>query len=775
MKNILTVILVFTSAVLFAQFPNNPVKVRLGYQTTAKGLIYYGNGVPSSSPTGFRDDAFAHVDTLTNTMYLYDEGDDVWTFLADSTYVAGVLPVIDSTRLLEDSIVAYYQGGSEIGRDTLSLAVPETDPIYAADSSDIAFLDDLRTNNVTDQHIAYYEQSTDSWEGSNMYYDTANARLGIGTTTPSYKLDVNGTGRFIGALALEGVTEDNTIADLLGIDALTGEVQSRTVESVNYLGKSGTLLHTKGDILQVGVGTYSQGKSIEVKSKSPFDGIALYPKNYPTIPIAILAEEPSTEGGYFFLSTPTADTKVFLSSGNYDQYIVDPITFGSQKEPDYDVDIDGTLGITGTVPDGSSYEEILVRNQATGQVGYISSDLETFNFVDTVLNITVCNNLDTCDALDLESAMQIATRQKAVYDTSSSSSQIRITFRPNPDGSPITTDGITIDGGDYSTIFISSLWQDSIYDVQINDGIVTPFVVSNASNFSIRDASFVGGGSLYNSGTLFQNNICTGTNINNVTIDSFRIGILFNRSTGNLLNSCTINESNLYGLWLQTSNLSTRNTTWTGNSHLYQFYAENSFASCRNMNITGIGTLLKSEGSYVSIRDKAFENDTSSTFQVSCERGGIVSLPDSWSGDPSKLDASLNNVRGEGGVFHPSLHYDFQSLDSIPPVRENGYYYNTNDSKPYWSDGSNWHSFTENEGIESARNESATTSGAGSITVSHSLEVIPSVTLQNASATPYLFSVSSVTTTDFTFFVYDTSGSAVASTSINFDYQLIIP
>lgn len=79
------------------------------------------------------------------------------------------------------------------------------------------------------------------------------------------------------------------------------------------------------------------------------------------------------------------------------------------------------------------------------------------------------------------------------------------------------------------------------------------------------------------------------------------------------------------------------------------------------------------------------------------------------------------------------------------------------------------------QSIESARNYSATTSGTGSITISHSLGVIPSVTITNASATPYVFSISSVTTTNFTIFVYDMSGSSVNSTSVNFDYQLIIP
>jgi len=37
-------------------------------------------------------------------------------------------------------------------------------------------------------------------DGAPLYIDDTNERVGIGDTTPSYKLDVNGTGRFTGAL-----------------------------------------------------------------------------------------------------------------------------------------------------------------------------------------------------------------------------------------------------------------------------------------------------------------------------------------------------------------------------------------------------------------------------------------------------------------------------------------------------------------------------------------------------------------------------------------------
>ena len=44
-----------------------------------------------------------------------------------------------------------------------------------------------------------------SSDTTNFYWDDANNRLGIGTNSPSYTLDVNGTGRFTGTLNVEGI------------------------------------------------------------------------------------------------------------------------------------------------------------------------------------------------------------------------------------------------------------------------------------------------------------------------------------------------------------------------------------------------------------------------------------------------------------------------------------------------------------------------------------------------------------------------------------------
>jgi len=398
MKKII-VLLAFLLPALAAIAQRTEVRLARLEQAPSTGLII----ISDSDSLATWSDTLRLVDGYLVT----SAGDTMATraWVRDST-----VSLIDSTRLLQDSILVYYQDGIEIGRDTLSLATPETDPIYAAapaasilsgditnwnnsfgwgdhalagyltsytetqtlqdvtdngnsttnsiaigtasppsyvldvrdngvpiiqaDSSQIrlntlntgydqppliiteagngvrldfgsgVYFDSRNLNNTVlttfdggglqirgtgltgsltlrpkevrtqwtniseteaSRRLNYYGYFSHSWhtndnrvgESSLMYLDdndlvvfpdfslrdTSNAtyffgdkelaRVGIGITTPSYKMDVNGTGRFTGKLTLEDITEDNTNTDLLALDPVSGEVEERTVQSLN--------------------------------------------------------------------------------------------------------------------------------------------------------------------------------------------------------------------------------------------------------------------------------------------------------------------------------------------------------------------------------------------------------------------------------------------------------------------------------------------------------------------------------------------------------------
>lgn len=176
MKNILLLFFLLCSVSLFAQFPNNPVKVRLGYQTTSKGLIYYGTGAPSSSPTGFRNDAFAYVDTTANTMYLYDESNDLWEFVTDSIYVSAV--IADTATVLR----AYADQAEQDAKDY-------------ADANDDAGLSESEVSDIVSDSITYYPTLSQFVNTSKTF--ALNTRVKIGQTGAEYLIQSNSVAGYV--------------------------------------------------------------------------------------------------------------------------------------------------------------------------------------------------------------------------------------------------------------------------------------------------------------------------------------------------------------------------------------------------------------------------------------------------------------------------------------------------------------------------------------------------------------------------------------------------
>lgn len=72
-KSSLFVLLILGALSVFGQ--RDPIY--LGIQTTKKGLIEYGNGVPSSTPSGELS-YYAYEDTVASKLYIWDFGGAQW-------------------------------------------------------------------------------------------------------------------------------------------------------------------------------------------------------------------------------------------------------------------------------------------------------------------------------------------------------------------------------------------------------------------------------------------------------------------------------------------------------------------------------------------------------------------------------------------------------------------------------------------------------------------------------------------------------------------------
>jgi hypothetical protein len=61
------------------------------------------------------------------------------------------------------------------------------------------------TGTGTSGQVAYFNGTTTITSESNLFWDATNDRLGIGTASPAFNLDVNGTGRFTSNLTTNGI------------------------------------------------------------------------------------------------------------------------------------------------------------------------------------------------------------------------------------------------------------------------------------------------------------------------------------------------------------------------------------------------------------------------------------------------------------------------------------------------------------------------------------------------------------------------------------------
>lgn len=114
-------ILLFMLAPLFlwGQYPDNPRKLRLGFQTTGAGLTYIKDGAPAHTP-GDDEDAWMVLDTANNVLYYWDETAGAWENILDDITQDTVFQI---TNVPDTTTLAPMQGDAFINAsaDTLGL------------------------------------------------------------------------------------------------------------------------------------------------------------------------------------------------------------------------------------------------------------------------------------------------------------------------------------------------------------------------------------------------------------------------------------------------------------------------------------------------------------------------------------------------------------------------------------------------------------------------------------------------------------------------------
>jgi len=149
MKRILIIsALLFAGLSLFAQYPNNARKQRLGFQTTGAGLVYIQSGAPAHTPST-DENTWMVLDTTNNVLYYWDETAGAWENLLDDVVRDTVFQI---TSVPDTSLLVPLQGDAFINStaDTLGLYSGSGWVLfYGTDTDDQTLSGNVSTKEIT--------------------------------------------------------------------------------------------------------------------------------------------------------------------------------------------------------------------------------------------------------------------------------------------------------------------------------------------------------------------------------------------------------------------------------------------------------------------------------------------------------------------------------------------------------------------------------------------------------------------------------------------------
>ena len=347
--------------------------------------------------------------------------------------------------------------------------------------------------------------------------------------------------------------------------------------------------------------------------------------------------------------------------------------------------------------EGANNNDVIRWNSVSGQ--WEPAAVNDFEFADTVVTITVCNNLDTCDALYISDALSIATAVKSSFDTTNNSRVVRIVQRPNPDGSIMyfrtakgqdtTFASLIIEGGDFSGIELSSRYKDSTYTLVISnnyDPEPSDWRVINlvgVHSFTINDFSVVGRTPIGDRG-LINAYTSHGVTLRNITTDSLGYhAVNVQMSSVYVVNSILKNTLGFGAIASYQGELIVQGSSVINNKGygiLNRGYLQLDLTRVCNNDIN-----IRQGGFLVADDNTVFAIDTMpNNVHLLHERSAISLMNNSTNNSPLDNNIPYNQLTGLGILFNSRFPYPFQEFTTATePAASSGirYYYNTDDNE----------------------------------------------------------------------------------------------
>jgi hypothetical protein len=385
-------------------------------------LISFGTTIaPYFSSLAVPTTVFALTDRLAvryyvtpggRTLTLHTEGPHLCQII--TTFTTGLSALNGLTSQVQFFAVGTsgtdFNIASATATHTFNLPTASASNRGALSSTDWSVFNSKIGGSGTSGQVAYFNGTSSITGESSLFWDATNDRLGIGTASPAFNLDVNGTGRFSGNLTTNGIfigrtSNGQAIGFGNGIDSDLGIfVQTNNILFSNSGASSGYAFAiggtTRFSLASTGAATFSssvtangtliaglQGGNIQLKGATDgFVGVnasnTLFLTDWAT----------ATKGLQINLSTGAATFSGSVSTPHSTKTANYTLT-----ATDYTVGFDCASNRTATLPDATTCQgRIYVIYQYNTNLGARSVTLDG-NGSQTINGLTTYNLLGYCD------------------------------------------------------------------------------------------------------------------------------------------------------------------------------------------------------------------------------------------------------------------------------------------------------------------------------------------------------------------------------------------